>query len=72
MEPTVSNGLLDSKRFTDLEAQVSDLQRRVAALEQNGQKGGRCIWCDGRGERLYGDGMMHTCTRCRGTGREPA
>lgn len=76
-------GLLDSKRFTDVEKAIADLTRRVAALEKELPDVCRrvkgvltsgphpCVWCKGRGERLYNDGTMHLCTRCRGTGKEP-
>lgn len=29
-----------------------------------------CKVCQGRGERLWNDGMMHTCTHCGGKGYE--
>lgn len=27
-----------------------------------------CLLCNGRGERLYNDGAMYTCTMCGGRG----
>lgn len=29
-----------------------------------------CLLCNGRGERLWNDGMLHTCTFCGGKGYE--
>jgi len=72
-QPKALPGLLDSERFTTLEAQVADLQQRVAALEaaDRPQPQPDCRQCEGRGERLWVDGMMHICGHCDGTGKEP-